>query len=91
MTTSSQEHDSPVYITYPELLGLGIRYSRKHLLALQRDGKFPQARQLSANRIAWLRSEVLDYLNTRPVSRAALVKEKRSPSAGIGDPGASEQ
>lgn len=82
MATSTQEHGSPpVFVTYPELRDLGVRYSRKHLLDLMRDGQFPQARQMSANRIAWLRDEILDYLETRPVARAAQSERKQSEAA----------
>jgi predicted DNA-binding transcriptional regulator AlpA len=63
---------APRYLTYPELAAFGVSFSRKHLLDLMRAGKFPQARQMSANRVAWLEAEIIGYLETRPVSRAVL-------------------
>jgi predicted DNA-binding transcriptional regulator AlpA len=81
MTTSTQAHGSPpVFVTYPELHGLGVTYSRKHLLDLMRRGLFPACRQISANRIAWVRAEILNYLETRPVARAALFKQEKAPA-----------
>jgi predicted DNA-binding transcriptional regulator AlpA len=86
MTTSTQERDSPpVYVTYPELRGLGVKFSRKHLLDLMRTGQFPQARQISKNRVAWIRGEILDYLANRPVARAAQSQRKRSEPAPEGE------
>jgi predicted DNA-binding transcriptional regulator AlpA len=66
----------PVFVTYAELRGLGVKYSRKHLLDLMRRRLFPQARQMSANRVAWVRAEVLEHLATRPIARAALFQKK---------------
>jgi predicted DNA-binding transcriptional regulator AlpA len=72
------------YLTYPELRQFGITYSRKHLIDLQRAGLFPQARQLSANRVGWVQSEIVNFLKNRPVSRAALAREQEAVSADSG-------
>jgi predicted DNA-binding transcriptional regulator AlpA len=59
-----------VFVTYPELTNYGVpAFSRKHLIDLQRRGQFPQARQLSPNRIAWLESEILEWVASRPVAK----------------------
>jgi predicted DNA-binding transcriptional regulator AlpA len=59
------------FVTYPELPTYGVpAFSRKHFLDMQREGRFPKARQLSANRIAWLESEILDWIASRPVAEA---------------------
>lgn len=34
---------------------------------LERAGKFPKRRKLSANAVGWLRSEVLEWMQSRPV------------------------
>ena len=60
--------DSP-FLVYAELKHYGVPHSRKHLLDLMKRDKFPAARQLSANRVAWLKSEILEYVANRPVSR----------------------
>lgn len=59
------------YISYRELLNYGVPgYSRKHLLDLQRQGKFPLARQLSANRVGWDLDEIAAWVATRPVAQS---------------------
>ncbi len=58
-------------IVYDELKQYGIRFSRKHLLDLMRQGKFPAARQISRNRVAWIRAEVESYVDSLPVAYAA--------------------
>jgi predicted DNA-binding transcriptional regulator AlpA len=57
------------FITFPELAGYGITYSRKDLIDLQRRSQFPKARQLSPNKIAWIEDEVLAWLATRPIGQ----------------------
>jgi predicted DNA-binding transcriptional regulator AlpA len=61
---------SPLII-YDELIQYGIRYSRKHLLDLMRQGKFPAARQCSENRVAWVRAEIEAYVENLPIAYAA--------------------
>lgn len=41
----------------------------------RRNGTFPAARRLSANRIAWLESDILDWLRSRPVTSAGQLAE----------------
>jgi len=59
------------FVIYDELREFGIPFSRKHLLDLMRRSLFPQARQISANRVAWIRAEIEAYVSTRPIVRAA--------------------
>jgi hypothetical protein len=60
-----------IFVSYGELSNYGIpKYSRKHLLDLQRQNKFPRAVQLSANRIAWRASELARWCASRPTARA---------------------
>ncbi len=35
---------------------------------MEKRGEFPQRRQISPGRVAWLESEILEWMNTRPVS-----------------------
>ena len=76
------------YVTYPDLPNYGVAFSRKHLLDMQREGKFPRARQLSANRVAWLETEILAWINEpRPVARSVAgtpdsPRLRRGPRAG---------
>ena len=39
--------------------------SRTTRWRLEREGRFPRKRHLSANRIAWLRSEILEWIGSR--------------------------
>jgi hypothetical protein len=68
------------YVTYPELPDFGVpKYSRKHLIDLQRRGQFPKARQLSPNRIAWDLNEIERWLVSRPVGKNYRDEEKTTP------------
>jgi predicted DNA-binding transcriptional regulator AlpA len=68
------------FITYPELPDHGVPpYSRKHLLDLQRQGKFPLARQLSANRIGWAEDEIAAWVKNRPVARSLAPQPQTDP------------
>jgi predicted DNA-binding transcriptional regulator AlpA len=58
------------FITFFELTDYGVpRYSRKHLIDMQREGKFPKARQLSPNRIGWDLREIEAWLASRPIGK----------------------
>ncbi len=48
----------------------GHAYSRKHLGDLMRTGRWPKARQVSANRIAWALSELTAHYKALPVARS---------------------
>jgi Prophage CP4-57 regulatory protein (AlpA) len=69
----------PKFVTYPELPAYGVpKFSRKHMLDLQKQGKFPKARQLTSQRIAWVEDEILDWIASRPVAIAVRDAEPRS-------------
>jgi predicted DNA-binding transcriptional regulator AlpA len=75
------------FVTYPELPRYGVpAFSRKHLLDLQKRGKFPLARQLTTNRIAWVEDDILAWVASRPVARAVAASTprfvRRSPLPG---------
>tara|TARA_E500000178_G_C16636385_1_gene579988 strand:+ start:409 stop:609 length:201 start_codon:yes stop_codon:yes gene_type:complete len=42
-----------------------IPYSRAHLYRLEGQGEFPKRKRIGANRIAWVRSEVEQWLAER--------------------------
>jgi predicted DNA-binding transcriptional regulator AlpA len=58
-------------VVYDELVQFGIQFSRKHILDLMRASKFPAARQISQNRVGWLRSEIEAHVAALPIARAA--------------------
>jgi hypothetical protein len=41
---------------------LGIDYCNVHLLRLEEDGKFPKRLYLSPARVAWVETEIMEYL-----------------------------
>jgi prophage regulatory protein len=43
-----------------------VPYCRMHISRLEREGKFPQRLQLGAGRVAWLASEVHEWIASRP-------------------------
>lgn len=42
-----------------------VLYSPQHVARLEKDGKFPKRIQLGPNRVGWVESEVLDWLQER--------------------------
>jgi prophage regulatory protein len=58
-----------------ELTGL----SRVTIWRYEQAGVFPQRRQLGTRRIGWRESEVLDWLESRPMSKEAKVRPVKSP------------
>jgi prophage regulatory protein len=42
-----------------------VLYSPQHIARLEAAGKFPQRVKLGANRVGWVESEVLDWLQER--------------------------
>ena len=47
-----------------EVRGL-VLYSPAHIARLERDGDFPKRVHLGPNRVGWIESEVLDWLQIR--------------------------
>ena len=76
------------FVTYPELPDYGVpRYSRKHLLDLQRRGQFPRALQLTPNRIGWDIDAIQHWVASRPPARSVREDDpspslRRGPRAG---------
>ena len=70
------------FITFPELPEYGVpAFSRKHILDLQKRGRFPKARQLSANRIGWVEDEIIAWAASRPVARSIAAPPEDHPVA----------
>jgi prophage regulatory protein len=42
---------------------------------MEKRGEFPKRRQISANRVAWLESEILSWMESRPVSQLPSPKK----------------
>jgi prophage regulatory protein len=58
-------------LSYDDLKGRGINYSKVHLWRLEKARKFPQRIPLSENRHGWLESEIDAWLADRIAARAA--------------------
>ena len=58
-------HDTPRRLIFPDEVHSISRYSAQHLRRLEENGEFPRRFRIGKNRIAWLRSEVEQWLNDR--------------------------
>jgi prophage regulatory protein len=68
-------------LDWPGVKAKGVPYSRMHVDRLERDGNFPVRLQLSANRVAWVESEIDDWILSRPrgplVAQSAAARRAR--------------
>jgi prophage regulatory protein len=55
-------------ITKVELLKL-VPYTIRHIYRMEKVGKFPARVRVGANRVAWVRSEVMRWLELRVAAR----------------------
>lgn len=46
-----------------------VLYSPQHIARLEKAGQFPKRVQLGSNRVGWVESEVLDWLEERILAR----------------------
>jgi len=58
------------HVVQPELMlasevDARVPYSRAHLYRLEDQGEFPKRKRIGANRVAWLRDEVEQWLAAR--------------------------
>ena len=54
----------PLFIVRAELRRL-VPYSMQHILRLEKRGQFPARVTIGTNRVAWVRSEVMSWIDTR--------------------------
>jgi prophage regulatory protein len=54
--------------------------SRSTLWKLEKDGKFPSRRTLTSNRVGWLESEIIDWINNCPPFESNQIKQENSPA-----------
>lgn len=55
-------------ITMRDLLDI-VPFSRQHILRLEKRGRFPRRLRLGENRVAWLRSEIEEWIDARVAER----------------------
>ena len=60
----------PFFIVRAELRRL-VPYSMQHILRLEKRGQFPARVTIGTNRVAWVRSEVMTWIETRMRQRQA--------------------
>lgn len=48
-----------------------VQYSSQHIARLEKAGKFPKRIKLGQNRVAWLLSEIEDWIDERILERDA--------------------
>lgn len=58
-----------ILLSNDDLRARGITLSRVQLWRLERAGKFPKRVRVSPNRIAWLESEIDEYIAERAAER----------------------
>lgn len=58
-------------IRYDELQERGISFTRQWIKHLEREGKFPRRVPLGPNRVAWVESEIDEYLEQMIARRGA--------------------
>jgi len=61
---------SAVLLSRHDLKAIGIRFSAAPLLRLEAAGNFPPRLRLSTLRVAWVKQEVLDWIEQRVAERA---------------------
>jgi hypothetical protein len=76
----------PEIVLFPDLKRVyNIEFCRPQINRMEREGTFPARIPLSANRVAWLRSEIIEWLNARVAARdraleAREPRKKRPPA-----------
>jgi len=58
-----------ILLSRHDLKLIGIRFSAPHLLRLEAAGKFPRRLRLSPLRVAWIKDEVLGWIDQRAAGR----------------------
>ena len=53
-----------------------VQYSPQHIARLEKAGKFPTRIKLGQNRVAWLLSEIEDWIDERIIERDAKLAER---------------
>jgi prophage regulatory protein len=65
------------FVSFPELRALGVPFSRNHVQRLIKQKLFPEGVWLSANRRAWRRSEIIEWLRSRSATRPVTPPEHK--------------
>lgn len=60
-------------LTYERLNERGITYTSRHLLRLEKNGKFPPRVYLSTNHVVWSESEINNWISNQIERRNAKI------------------
>jgi prophage regulatory protein len=66
-------------LSYPDLVELGVPYSRPHLSRLVKEGKFPAPFSLSAYRIVWREVDVFAWIEQRAAAAEPVTRKVKAP------------
>ncbi len=59
-----------------------VKLSRTTIWRLEREGKFPARRQLGANSVAWVRKEIDEFIQSRPIVGCYTANRAKQSSPG---------
>lgn len=62
--------DDDTLLTMPEVEAL-VHFSKPTIYQMIREDRFPKQLHLGPNKVAWLRSEVMGWIDSRPRGRMA--------------------
>ena len=66
----------PKQLIDKKALVLMVQYSPQHIARLEKAGQFPKRIRLGQNRVAWLLSEIDDWIDKRILERDANLAER---------------
>ena len=69
--------DDP-FVTFDQLVQYGITYKRKTLWEKCRKGEFPAPLHLSTNRVAWRRSAIVKWMDSRQEREMSKPKKTKA-------------
>lgn len=64
-----------ILLSRRDLKEIGVHFSAPHLLRLEAAGKFPRRLRLSPLRVAWVKSEVLAWIEQRAAARVVRASD----------------
>ena len=72
IAAANDNHKPIKLLQYSELKEThGIRFSRRHLYTLESERKFPKRVPLGENRVGWIESEIVGWIEEKAALRAA--------------------
>jgi prophage regulatory protein len=63
----------PKLLLFDELKDSGVPFTRRHIDKLERVNKFPRRIAISAHRVAWIESEIVDWVAKQIATRTTTI------------------